>query len=116
MWVGKDGKISVRLTSTFFPWDQLSLKASNRVLFSFVIWCEYEVEYSQDSLNSTRLRWSVSFLPLARSSATLDYYFAVTEESGGYGDGAIADGVTKVVAMDLGAIHATSRTLLCCDV
>ena len=67
-------------------------------------------EYSQDSLNSTRLRWSVSFLPLARSSATLDYYFAVTEESGD-GDGAIADGVTKVVAMDLGTIHATSRTL-----
>ena len=66
-------------------------------------------EYSQDSLNSTRLRWSVSFLPLARSSATLDYYFAVTDMSG---DGAIADGVTKVVAMDLGTIHATSRTLL----
>lgn len=53
-----------------------------------------------DSLNSTRLRWSVSFLPLARSSATLDYYFAITEES--RTDGAIADGVTKVVAMDLG--------------
>lgn len=68
------------------------------------------IKYLQDSLNSTRLRWSVSFLPLARSSATLDYYFAVTEESGD-GDGAIADGVTKVVAMDLGTIHAASRTL-----
>ena len=57
----------------------------------------------QDSLNSTRLRWSVSFLPLARSSATLDYYFAVMEESrADYG--AIADGVTKVVAMDLGTM------------
>ena len=66
------------------------------------------LEFLQDSLNSTRLRWSVSFLPLARSSATLDYYFAVTEESGD-GGGAIADGVTKVVAMDLGASHSSLR-------
>ena len=61
-----------------------------------------EREFLQDSLNSTRLRWSVSFLPLARSSATLDYYFAVMDQS--RADGAIADGVTKVVAMDLGTL------------
>ena len=44
----------------------------------------------------------MSFLPLARSSATLDYYFAVMDQS--RADGAIADGVTKVVAMDLGTL------------
>ena len=37
----------------------------------------------------------MSFLPLARSSATLEYYTAVTKDP-------ISDGRTKVVAMDLG--------------
>jgi hypothetical protein len=56
----------------------------------------------QDSLNSSRLRWSISFLPIARSSATLDYYFTVTEEAKGKKGNGITDGTTSVVAMDLG--------------
>ena len=42
-----------------------------------------------------RLRSAMSFLPIARSSATLEFYRDVTKDE-------ISDGRTKVVAMDLG--------------
>lgn len=48
--------------------------------------------------NSSRrvLRSAVSFLPVARSSATLDFYYSLSAHQ------PITDGVTRVVAMDLG--------------
>ena len=55
----------------------------------------------QISINVTRLRYSVSFLPVARSSATLDYYHAFAS------GGKISDGRTTVVAMDFGKCNST---------
>ncbi|TRY78598.1 hypothetical protein TCAL_06908 [Tigriopus californicus] len=46
-------------------------------------------------LNRTRLTYAMAFLPIARSSATLDYFHAISKET-------ITDGRTKVVAMDFG--------------
>jgi len=50
---------------------------------------------SQDALNYTKLTYSMSFLPLARSSATLEFY-------GNLDGKQICDGVTEIVAMDFG--------------
>lgn len=53
---------------------------------------------------TSRLLSAVSFLPLARSSATLDYFHTVTREP-------ITDGVTEVVAMDLGKKEELIRSV-----
>ena len=45
--------------------------------------------------NNTKLTTVTSFLPVARSSATLDLYKTI--EGGG-----LCDGITQIVAMDFG--------------
>ncbi len=55
--------------------------------------------------NATHLTYVMSFLPVARSSATLDYFHALKTEDprrSGSGSSPIGDGRTEVVAMDLG--------------
>ena len=44
----------------------------------------------------------MSFLPVARSSATLDYFYALKTSEGNDVTGNIGDDRTEVVAMDLG--------------
>eukprot|EP00095_Tigriopus_kingsejongensis_P008223 maker-scaffold604_size126151-snap-gene-0.35 protein:Tk08223 transcript:maker-scaffold604_size126151-snap-gene-0.35-mRNA-1 annotation:"conserved hypothetical protein" len=50
---------------------------------------------NQVPLNRTKLTYAMAFLPIARSSSTLEYYGTISEQT-------ISDGRTKVVAMDLG--------------
>jgi hypothetical protein len=59
--------------------------------------CQSSSDYDGSSEWSTnRLRHAAAFLPLARSSASLDYFLAVSKRT-------ISDGKTVVVAMDLGS-------------
>jgi hypothetical protein len=53
----------------------------------------------QVALNKTHLRYVMSFLPVARSSATLDYFYALNAQDPG---DLIGDDRTEIVAMDLG--------------
>lgn len=55
--------------------------------------------FLQVALNRTHLRYVMSFLPVARSSATLDYFHALDTDNQG---GLIGDDRTEIVAMDLG--------------
>lgn len=60
------------------------------------------------SKNSTpRLKTSILFLPIAKSSKTLDYYYSLPSELG--------DGVTNVVAMELGLRDVIFDQLLISD-
>ena len=61
------------------------------------------------SNSSGKLRYAMSFLPVARSSATLDYFYTLRRDSMVYNNNhenpeavVISDGRTQVVAMDLG--------------
>ncbi len=63
----------------------------------------------QVRLRDRRLTSAVSFLPVARSSATLDLFLTVTA------DGPIRDGRTEVVAMDLGVKDALFDLYLLSD-
>ena len=57
-----------------------------------------DIFFFQVALNKTHLRYVMSFLPVARSSATLDYFYALQSE----GSELIGDDRTEIVAMDLG--------------
>mgnify|MGYP002043573017 FL=1 len=52
----------------------------------------------QVALDRIHLRYAMSFLPVARSSATLDYFYALQAD----GTDLLGDDRTEIVAMDLG--------------
>lgn len=76
----------------------ISLCSRKMKFQKILFWLNLKLFKLQVALNRIHLRYAMSFLPVARSSATLDYFYALQAD----GTDLLGDDRTEIVAMDLG--------------